>query len=36
VVYMDQGGIVEAGTPAHVLGAPREARTQTFLSAVIR
>lgn len=35
VVYMDQGRIVEAGPPAQVLGAPREARTQAFLSAVI-
>ncbi|OAS18354.1 amino acid ABC transporter ATP-binding protein [Methylobacterium platani] len=35
VVYMDQGGIVEAGTPAEVLGGPREARTRSFLSAVI-
>jgi len=36
VAYMDQGGIVEAGPPAQILGAPREARTQAFLSAVIR
>ncbi|MGY2048427.1 amino acid ABC transporter ATP-binding protein [Methylobacterium sp. JK268] len=35
VVYMDHGGIVEAGTPAEVLGGPREARTRSFLSAVI-
>jgi polar amino acid transport system ATP-binding protein len=35
VVYMDGGAIVEAGPPAQVLGAPREARTQAFLSAVI-
>ena len=35
VVYMDSGAIVEAGPPSQVLGAPREARTQTFLSAVI-
>jgi polar amino acid transport system ATP-binding protein len=35
VVYMDAGTIVEAGPPAQVLGAPREARTQAFLSAVI-
>lgn len=35
VVYMDQGGIVEAGTPTEVLGGPREARTRSFLSAVI-
>ena len=36
VVYMDAGAIVEAGAPDEVLGAPREARTQAFLSAVIR
>ena len=35
VVYMDDGMIVEAGPPAQVLGAPQEARTQAFLSAVI-
>jgi len=35
VAYMDAGTIVEAGPPAQVLGSPREARTQAFLSAVI-
>ena len=35
VVYMDHGAIVESGRAADVLGAPREARTQAFLSAVI-
>jgi polar amino acid transport system ATP-binding protein len=35
VVYMDHGAIVESGRTADVLGAPREARTQAFLSAVI-
>jgi polar amino acid transport system ATP-binding protein len=35
VVYMDAGAIVETGPPAQVLGTPREARTQAFLSAVI-
>jgi polar amino acid transport system ATP-binding protein len=35
VVYMDHGTIVESGPAADVLGAPREARTQSFLSAVI-
>jgi polar amino acid transport system ATP-binding protein len=35
VVYMDGGTIVEAGPPAQILGAPRETRTQAFLSAVI-
>jgi polar amino acid transport system ATP-binding protein len=35
VVYMDHGAIVESGLAADVLGAPREARTRSFLSAVI-
>ncbi len=35
VVYMDHGAIVESGPPAQVLGSPREARTQAFLSAVL-
>jgi polar amino acid transport system ATP-binding protein len=35
VVYMDHGAVVESGTAADVLGAPREARTQSFLAAVI-
>jgi len=35
VVYMDQGAIVESGQASDVLGAPREARTKAFLSAVI-
>jgi polar amino acid transport system ATP-binding protein len=35
VVYMDHGTIVESGLSGEVLGAPREARTQAFLSAVI-
>lgn len=36
VVFMDNRCIVEEGTPAEVLGAPREERTQRFLSALIR
>ncbi|WP_295848282.1 amino acid ABC transporter ATP-binding protein [Tardiphaga sp.] len=35
VVYMDQGVIVESGPAAEVLGEPREARTKSFLSAVL-
>jgi polar amino acid transport system ATP-binding protein len=31
VVYMDEGVIVEQGTPAEVFGAPREPRTRRFL-----
>jgi polar amino acid transport system ATP-binding protein len=33
---MDHGAIVESGPAADVLGAPRETRTQAFLSAVLR
>ena len=32
VVFLDQGVVVEDGTPAQVFGAPREARTREFLS----
>jgi polar amino acid transport system ATP-binding protein len=35
VVYMDHGAIVESGPASEVLGAPRELRTRSFLSAVI-
>jgi polar amino acid transport system ATP-binding protein len=35
VVFMDEGMIVEAGTPAQVLGSPRETRTRDFLSKVL-
>jgi polar amino acid transport system ATP-binding protein len=31
VIYMDEGAIVEQGTPAELFGAPREARTRRFL-----
>ncbi len=35
VVFMDGGVVVEAGPPAEVLGAPRQARTREFLSKVL-
>jgi polar amino acid transport system ATP-binding protein len=35
VVFMDEGIVVEAGTPAEVLGAPRHERTKAFLSKVL-
>jgi polar amino acid transport system ATP-binding protein len=35
VVFMDGGVIVEAGSPAEVLSAPREARTKAFLDKVL-
>jgi len=31
VIYMDEGAIVEQGTPADVFGSPRETRTRRFL-----
>jgi polar amino acid transport system ATP-binding protein len=35
VVFMDAGVIVEQGSPQQVIGAPREERTQSFLSSVL-
>ncbi len=35
VVFMDDGVIVEQGTPADVFGNPQHARTQSFLSKVL-
>ena len=35
VVFMDAGVVVEAGTPAEVLQAPRNERTKAFLSKVL-
>ena len=35
VVFMDEGLVVERGTPAEVLGNPREPRTQDFLAHVL-
>ncbi|MFJ6567302.1 amino acid ABC transporter ATP-binding protein [Streptomyces sp. NPDC091292] len=35
VVFMDEGVIVEQGTPAQVIGAPEHPRTQDFLSRVL-
>lgn len=32
VVFMDQGVILEQGTPAQVFGRPKEHRTREFLS----
>ncbi|MFN7915137.1 MAG: amino acid ABC transporter ATP-binding protein [Vicinamibacterales bacterium] len=36
VIFMDEGQIVEEGAPADVFDRPREARTQQFLSRVLR
>jgi polar amino acid transport system ATP-binding protein len=35
IVFMAEGRVVEIGAPADLLGAPREARTRSFLSAVL-
>jgi polar amino acid transport system ATP-binding protein len=35
VIMIDEGRIVEQGPPGHVIGAPREERTQRFLRAVL-
>jgi ABC-type polar amino acid transport system ATPase subunit len=35
VYFMDEGVVVESGTPDQVLGNPKEARTQEFLSKVL-
>jgi polar amino acid transport system ATP-binding protein len=35
VVFLDEGAVVEQGSPAEVLDAPREARTREFLSRVL-
>ena len=35
VVFMDQGQILEEGTPVQIFGAPRHERTRAFLSKVI-
>ncbi len=35
VVFMDGGVVVEAGSPAEVLGAPKHERTRAFLSKVL-
>jgi polar amino acid transport system ATP-binding protein len=36
VLFLDQGRIVERGTPAEVLDNPREPRTRAFLSKVLQ
>lgn len=35
IAFMDAGRIVEVGTPSEMIGNPRNARTQAFLSAVL-
>jgi glutamine transport system ATP-binding protein len=36
IIYLDEGAILEQGTPEEVLDNPQEERTQTFLSRVLR
>jgi polar amino acid transport system ATP-binding protein len=35
VIFMDQGLLVEEGSPAQMFGAPQHGRTQSFLSKVL-
>ena len=35
VLFMDEGNIVEEGTPAEIFGSPKEKRTQDFLNKVL-
>ena len=35
VLFMDEGIIVEEGTPAEIFGSPKEKRTQDFLNKVL-
>jgi polar amino acid transport system ATP-binding protein len=35
LVFMDQGVVVEEGTPAEVLSSPKHERTKAFLSKVL-
>lgn len=36
VIFMAQGRVVESGSPAQIFDAPREARTQEFVSKILR
>jgi ABC-type polar amino acid transport system ATPase subunit len=36
VIFMDEGKIIEEGTPARFFDHPREERTRTFLSRVLK
>jgi ABC-type polar amino acid transport system ATPase subunit len=36
VVVMDEGAIIESGTPDQIFNSPREERTAKFVSAVLR
>jgi ABC-type polar amino acid transport system ATPase subunit len=36
VIFMDEGKIIEEGTPEELFNRPREERTRTFLSKVLK
>jgi len=36
IIYMDQGEIVEEGTPEQIFSSPKDERTQTFLKPLLR
>jgi len=36
VIFMEAGRVVEQGAPEQFFGAPREARTQAFLNAILQ
>jgi ABC-type polar amino acid transport system ATPase subunit len=36
VLFMDQGEIVEEGTPEHFFKAPEQERTKRFLNTILR
>ena len=36
VLFMDEGVVVEEGVPAQMFSAPREERTQRFLTRILR
>ena len=35
VIFMDDGMLIEEGTPEQIFTAPREKRTQSFLSKIL-
>jgi len=35
LTFMDEGAVIEAGSPADILGSPKRDRTRSFLSKVL-
>jgi ABC-type polar amino acid transport system ATPase subunit len=35
LIFMDEGVVVEAGTPVEVISSPQHARTKTFMSKIL-